>query len=61
MKHIDIQYHYVHEHIEAKDVLFRHIPGCENPADALTKLLQRPHFEFLWDRLGIVRPSGNCT
>ena len=61
MKHIDIQYHYVRERVEAKDVLFRHIPGRENPADALTKPLQRPHFEFLQDHLGIVGPSGNHT
>ena len=61
MKHIDIQYHYVHKHIEVKDILFKHIPGHENPADALTKLLQRPHFEFLHEHLGIVGPSGNGT
>ena len=61
MKHIDIQYHYVCERIEVKDILFWHIPGHENPADALTKPLQQPHFEFLRDRLGIVGPSGNRT
>ena len=29
-KHIDIQYNYVHKWVEAKDMLFSHIPSCEN-------------------------------
>ena len=61
MKHIVIQYHYVRKCVEVKDILFKHIPGHKNPADALTKLLQQPYFEFLWEHLGIVGPSGMHT
>ena len=55
-KHIDIQYHYIQERVNANDISFTHIPGGKNLVGALTKLLQHPHFEFLHSRLGIHLP-----
>jgi hypothetical protein len=39
MKHINIQHHFIQEHVESHDVTFAHLPTHEMLADALTKAL----------------------
>jgi hypothetical protein len=57
MKHIDIQHHYVCEHVMVKDLHFPYIPTHENPANAFTKSLPCPQFTFLWEMVGMVDPG----
>jgi hypothetical protein len=52
-KHVDIQHHYVREHVEGKDIHFPYIPTHENPADAFTKSLPRPCFTKHRERMGL--------
>ena len=52
-KHIDVQHHYVCEHVEAGDVQFCWTPTAEMHADALTKTLPHAKFEYLINKLGI--------
>ncbi len=40
-KHWDPKYHYVRELKENGTILFKHIPGTQNPADFLTKSVSR--------------------
>jgi len=44
-KHIPIRHHFIREAVERGDVTPIWIPGRENPADLLTKPLNRPTFE----------------
>jgi hypothetical protein len=53
-KHIDVQYHYVREQVEAKSVLVKRIATTEQVADALTKPLPRPKFEWCREHFGMV-------
>jgi hypothetical protein len=46
-KHIDIQHHFIRDHINAGDILIKHIPSKDNLADLLTKNLARPRFDDL--------------
>ena len=43
-KHIDIQYHYIRELINAKQVELMSVPGEMNPTDIFTKNLMRVKF-----------------
>ena len=36
-KHINIQFHYTHEHVNAKDVSFKYLPTAAIPANIMTK------------------------
>ena len=38
-KHIDLRFHWVREQVEAKQVQLIHVPGTDNIADMLTKVL----------------------
>ena len=46
-KHIDIQHHYVREHVEMKEMEFIHTPSSDMIADLFTKPLARPAHEKL--------------
>ena len=41
MKHINIHAHFIHECVNSKIINVHHIPGTNNPADMLTKPLQK--------------------
>ena len=43
-KHIDIQYHYICEVVNAKKVEIMFVPGEMNPADMFTKNLEKIKF-----------------
>jgi hypothetical protein len=53
-KHIDIQYHYIWDLIEKKQVDLDWIDGSTNPADILTKNLKKVKFHLFHPMLGLV-------
>src|SRR6266481_3249583 len=47
-KHIDVQYHFVHERVQSCEVIFQYLPTVDMPVDMLTKVLACPkHTKFL--------------
>ena len=52
-KHIDVQFHYMREHVANKDVLFHYLHSSEMPADIMTKALPRPKHEKFTRILGL--------
>jgi hypothetical protein len=55
-KHIDIQYHFVRERVEAKDIKLEYISTADQLADLCTKALGRTKLTSLRDRLLGLRP-----
>jgi hypothetical protein len=52
-KHIDVQYHYVREQVEAKTVQLKRVATNKMIADALTKPVPRPKFEWCREHFGM--------
>ena len=61
-KHIDIQYHFVKEKVEAKAIELKYMPTREMVADTFTKALPRDAFERHRLALGlqILDNKGEC-
>ena len=66
VKHLDVKYHWIHEHVENRELLLSQIPTSGNVADAMTKALPSPHFSSLRNCLGVhqcetgVSTEGEC-
>ena len=58
-KHIDVQFHYILEHVAAKEVLFKYLPTTDMPADIMTKALPRQKHEKFSTMLGL-RSTSPC-
>ena len=58
-KHIDVQFHYTHEHVDAKEVLFKYLPTADMPADVMTKALARPKHDNFTTLLGLASHCDN--
>jgi len=54
-KHIDVQYHFIREHIEANRIKLSYLSTHDMAADGLTKPLQRQKFQQFIDVLGMRR------
>jgi hypothetical protein len=52
-KHIDVQYHFVREQVEAKTVQLKRVATNKMVADALTKPVPRPKFEWCREHFGM--------
>ena len=52
-KHIDIQYHFVHEAVENGKTKMEYIPTLENFSDIFMKALPKPKFMEFVQRLGL--------
>ena len=66
VKHLNMKYHWIQEHVENGELVVGHIPSLGNIADVLTKALPGPHFVTLWGCLGMcqhgtgVHAEGEC-
>ena len=47
VKHLDVKYHWIREHVENGELLVRQIPTSGNVVDTLMKALPGPHFTSL--------------
>jgi hypothetical protein len=52
-KHIDVQYHFTRERVEAGDITFKYVRSEDNLADIFTKPLDTKPFQRLRRLLGI--------
>ena len=53
-KHIDVQYHFVRDMVEAKRVLLVNVDTLKNVADALTKFVSTQKFSCCRETMGVV-------
>ena len=58
IKHMDIKRLWVQEKITEDGVVVTKVPGEENPADLMTKHLDRARVDALMSRLSLVRKQG---
>jgi len=54
-KHIDLQYHFIHEAVGNGKILVTYIPTDEKLSDIFTKVLARPKFEVFVTKLGLTK------
>ena len=52
-KHIDVQFHYTREHVEAKDISFCYVPTADMLANIMTKALPHAKHEKFTTMLGL--------
>ena len=57
-KHIDIRHHYIREKLESGEVTLRYVNTKEMVADAFTKPLPKPQFEFLVGLMNLCTEDG---
>ena len=53
-KHIEIQYHYIHDMVQRGAIKLQYISTDEQVANVLTKPLSHVKFEHFQDKIGIV-------
>lgn len=53
-KHIDIDCHFIHEHLKLGDIAATHVSTCIRLVDIFTKALEWDRFSFLLSKLGIL-------
>ena len=53
MKHVVRNFHWIREKVANKEIIVKHVPGTENPADIFTKPLGRIKFENFRTMLGL--------
>ena len=58
-KHIDIQFHFIRQHVELGTIKLDYCPTHEMTADIFTKPLPRPQFAKNVLGLGLSNPPGN--
>ena len=54
-KHIDVQYHFVRDMVEAKRVLLVKVNTLNNVANALTKSLNAQNFSWRREKMGVAK------
>jgi hypothetical protein len=54
MKHIEIQYHYIHDLVQKGVLKLQYVGTDKQVADVLTKPLSCVKFEYFQDRFGVV-------
>ena len=57
-KHIDLQYHFIHEAVKDGKIQVKYIPMDDNVSDIFTKPLPRPKFAKFVELLGLRRLDG---
>jgi len=56
-KHIDIRHHFLRERVGMGELAVEHVAGKTNPADGLTKALDKEKFEWCRKEMGLRMPS----
>ena len=54
-KHIEVRYHFIRDMIQKRALKLTYVPKKEQVEDVLTKPLDHVKFEYLRDKLGVVR------
>ncbi|KAH0777810.1 hypothetical protein KY290_009221 [Solanum tuberosum] len=54
VKHVVVDFHFVHHHVDTKRARVVHVYGADQIADTLTKALLKPGFENNLSKLGLV-------
>ncbi|KAH9698429.1 hypothetical protein KPL71_024008 [Citrus sinensis] len=58
-KHIELDLHFIREHVSKKELQISHVPSCDQVADILTKPLAFDQFHSLRSKLNVLpRPSA---
>ena len=52
-KHIEIQYHFIHDMVQKGVIELQYIPTDDQTADVLTKPFPRVKFEYFCERFGV--------
>ena len=52
-KHIDVQYHFVRDMVEDKNVLLEKVDNVKNVADSLTKSISIENFSWCREYMGV--------
>ena len=53
IKHVDIKYHFLHEHVHSSELKLSYVNTHHNLANIFTKALDTTKFEKLWGFLGL--------
>ena len=59
-KHIDLQYHFVHEVVKDGKIVMKYIPTSDNITDIFTKALPKPKFTEFIQKLGLAMMKEAC-
>ena len=54
-KHIDLQYHFIHDAVEDDKIQVKYVPTDDNVSNIFTKPLPRPKFTKFVESLGLRR------
>ena len=57
-KHIDIDLHFLRDHVSEGTMKMEYVPSEDNLADLFTKALPRPRHESLTSRIGLLEQGG---
>jgi hypothetical protein len=57
-KHIDINLHFLHDHVEAGTLELKYVTSCKNLADIMTTGLSRQPHQDLANGLGLLPVQG---
>ncbi|XP_019228021.1 PREDICTED: uncharacterized protein LOC109209247 [Nicotiana attenuata] len=58
-KHIDVDFHFVHDKVAQGDLIVQYVPTHLQLADIFTKVLPSSRFCFLWDNLSVTSASSD--
>ena len=58
MKHLALDYHFIHEQVQSGAAHVTHVANVEQLADALAKSLPRPRFSMLLGKIALSKPPA---
>ena len=54
-KHLHLAFHEIKEHVDAGHIKLIHVAGTDNPADILTKYVERPLIDKMLSKIGMTK------